>query len=38
MTGTLRVETAGKSVDAVAAEIVRILGILEETGSTKESE
>jgi shikimate kinase len=38
MTGTLRVETAGKSVDAIAAEIVRVLGILEDTGSTKESE
>ena len=38
MTGTLRVETAGKSVDAVAVEIARILGILEDTGSTKESE
>jgi hypothetical protein len=38
MTGTLLVETAGKSVDAVAAEIARTLGILEDTGSTKESE
>jgi hypothetical protein len=38
MTGTLQVETAGKSVDEVAAEIVRVLGILEDTGSTKESE
>jgi shikimate kinase len=36
MTGTLLVETAGKSVDAVAVEVTRLLGISKETGSAKE--
>ena len=33
MTGTLLVETAGKSVDAVAAEVARLLRIAEDTGT-----
>ena len=33
MTGTLLVETAGKSIDAVAAEVARLLRIAEDTGT-----
>ena len=33
MTGTVLVETAGKSVDAVAAEVARLLRIAEDTGT-----
>jgi shikimate kinase len=33
LTGTLRIETAGKSVDAVAAEVACLLGISEDSGT-----
>jgi len=33
LAGTLRVETAGKSVDAVAVEVAGLLGIVEDTGT-----
>jgi shikimate kinase len=38
MVGTLRVETAGKSVDAVAVEVSRLLGIVEDRESARSSE
>lgn len=38
MLGTLRVETAGKSVDAVAVEVARRLGIVEDRESARSSE
>jgi shikimate kinase len=33
LVGTLRIETAGKSVDAVAVEVAGLLGIVEDTGT-----
>jgi shikimate kinase len=36
MTGTLLVETAGRSIEAVADEVMRVLEISEDTGSVKE--
>lgn len=36
MTGTLLVETAGRSIEAVADEVIRVLEISEDTGSVKE--
>jgi shikimate kinase len=38
MVGTLRVETAGKSVEAVAVEVSRLLGIVEDRESARSSE
>src|SRR6266550_4699255 len=38
MVGTVRVETAGKNVDAVAVEVARRLGIAEDKDSARSSE
>jgi shikimate kinase len=36
MTGTVLVETSGRSVEAVADEVIRLLGISEDTNTAKE--
>jgi hypothetical protein len=38
MVGTLRIETAGKNVDAVAVEEAKLLGIGEDRESARSSE